>query len=60
MTWFTKLKLSLGKTSAAISVGISKIFTHAKLSEADIAEFEDLLISSDLGTNATDNIIQEL
>ena len=60
MTWFNKLKLSLGKTSAAISVGISKIFTHAKLSEADIAEFEDLLISSDLGTNATDNIIQEL
>ncbi len=60
MTWFNKLKFSLGKTSSVISVGITKIFTHKKLSEDDISEFEDLLISCDIGVNTTQNIIDEL
>lgn len=60
MTWFGKLKKGLYKTSSLISGGVSKIFTHGKLNEDDIAELEDLLISADLGSTVTNNIIQEI
>ena len=53
----TRIKNKLAKSSSKISNGISKIFTHKKLDEEVLEELEDLLISSDIGVRAAEEII---
>ena len=60
MSWFSKLKDSLKKTSDKISDGISTIISKKKLDQETLAELEDLLISADLGVEASQRIINEL
>jgi fused signal recognition particle receptor len=54
------IKNKLSKTSGKISGGISQIFTHKKLDNNLLEEFEDLLLSSDVGIEATSDFIKDL
>ncbi|MCW5771132.1 MAG: signal recognition particle receptor subunit alpha, partial [Rhodospirillaceae bacterium] len=50
MSWFSRLKSGLAKTSAKIGDGITGLFKGGrKLDAAAIGELEELLIQSDLG-----------
>jgi fused signal recognition particle receptor len=60
MNWFKKLTGGLSKTSSQLGQGIKKLFTHKKLDEAVLAEFEELLISSDMGPHAASEITAKL
>lgn len=60
MSWFSRLKESLVKTSGKLKSGIDHIFFHKKLDDEAIEEFEELLIASDLGVITTNEIINEL
>ncbi|MFN7039220.1 MAG: signal recognition particle-docking protein FtsY [Alphaproteobacteria bacterium] len=59
-TWFNKLKEGLSKTSNKINEGISNIFTKSKLDKETITELEELLLSSDIGIEATSKIIDSI
>ena len=59
-TWFQKLKSSLSKSSSSISQGITKIITSKRLDEATLQDLEDLLISADIGVDASVSIIENL
>ncbi len=60
MGWFDRLKSGLGKSSQALSDGISRIFTGQKLDAELLQELEDMLISSDLGIDASHTIIENI
>ncbi|MGH7002460.1 MAG: signal recognition particle receptor subunit alpha, partial [Alphaproteobacteria bacterium] len=50
MSWFTRLKAGLAKSSAKLGDGITGIFKGGRqLDEAAIGDLEELLIQSDLG-----------
>ena len=51
--WFKKLKKSLSKSSDKISGGIKKILKSKKIDESTLQELEELMISSDLGVEAS-------
>ncbi len=58
--FFQKLGLGLKKSSTRLTSGLSGIFKNAKLDPQTLEELEELLISSDLGIKATNQIIGEL
>lgn len=60
MSWFTKLKSGLFKSSNTISKGITQIFTHKTLDQEALDELEDTLIMSDMGTAVAKAIITSL
>ena len=60
MGWFDKLKTGLKKSSDKLKDGIGSIFTKTKLNEEIIEDFENLLISTDIGINLTNAIIKKL
>lgn len=60
MSWFQKLKQGLKKTSDKLSTGITDIFTKKKLDAEALLELEELLITSDLGVEASQKVIKEL
>ncbi len=47
--WLARLGAGLKKSSAAITGGLTRIFTHKKVDAATIDELEELLITADLG-----------
>jgi fused signal recognition particle receptor len=55
-----KLKSGLGKTRVGFIGKIANIFTGKAITESTIEEFEELLISSDIGVMTTDLIIEAL
>lgn len=55
-----KLKTSFNSTAQKLNSNLTSIFTHAKLDDATLQEFEDLLLSCDFGINVTDTIIAKL
>ena len=57
MSFFKKLKQGLAKSSSKISEGINDIFVKKKLDDETLEELEDLLITSDLGPEASSEII---
>jgi len=59
-TWLDKLKNGLSRSSSHISAGISGIFLSRKLDEAALEELEDLLISADLGVQASSDLVSML
>ena len=60
MSWFSKLKSGLSKTSEKISSGIDNILHKRKLDSETAEELEDLLISADLGIETSRYLIKEL
>jgi fused signal recognition particle receptor len=60
MGWFDRLRSGLGKSSQALSDGISRIFTGQKLDAELLQELEDMLISADLGIDASQKIIENI
>lgn len=60
MSWFEKLKQGLSKTSAKITVGLDNILHKRKLDKESAEELEDLLISADLGVDASQYLVKEL
>ena len=59
-TWLQRLKSGLARSSGALSEGIAAIFTRRKLDAAAIAELEDMLVRSDLGTDTAERIVATL
>lgn len=60
MGWFDRLRSGLGKSSQALSDGISRIFTGQKLDAELLQDLEDMLISADLGIDASQKIIENI
>lgn len=58
MSFWEKLGLGLKKSSAKITTGISDIFTKKKLDAATLEELEELLLTADLGVQASAKIMQ--
>ena len=52
MSWFSKLKQGLSRTSDKLTTGVASVFTDRRLDEAALEELEDLLIMADLGPGA--------
>lgn len=59
MSWFSRLKQGLSKTSSGLSSGISDIFTKRRLDDEALEELEELLISADLGAASAASIVAE-
>ena len=51
-----KFKLGLNKSSSSLSEGITNIFKKRKIDQNLLQEFEDLLISSDVGIETAQNL----
>ena len=60
MSWFNKLKTGLTKSSSKISTGIADVITKRKLDDDTLEELEDVLLGADLGTQATQRIMDDL
>lgn len=60
MSWFSKLKSGLSKTSQKISTGIDEIFNKRNLDEETAEELEELLISADLGVETSAYFVKNL
>ncbi|MEM9838642.1 MAG: signal recognition particle-docking protein FtsY [Pseudomonadota bacterium] len=58
--FFSRLTSGLSRTSQKLTGGVADIFTKKKLDEDTIEELEDLLISADLGMDATERVISRL
>ena len=58
--WFTRLKKGLKKSSGAMSGGITGIFTKRKLDDETLEEFEELLITTDLGVSVAGKVTEAL
>ena len=56
--WFEKRRSGLKKSSDKISTGISDIFTKRKIDGETLEELEELLLVSDIGYEATSEIIK--
>jgi len=59
-TWFKRLTDGLKKSTTKITEGITTLVTHRKLDDDMLEELEDLLITSDLGITAAQDLIQKL
>lgn len=59
-SWFARLTGGLTKTSSRLGEGITKIFTHEKLDDATLDDFEDILIQADLGVETAMRIRDQL
>lgn len=57
--WLQKLKSGLSRSSQNLSLGISEIFTSAKLSPEKLEELEEILICSDMGATNASKIIKD-
>ncbi|MEM1409416.1 MAG: signal recognition particle receptor subunit alpha, partial [Pseudomonadota bacterium] len=57
---FGRLAAGLSRTSQRLTSGVTEIFTKRKLDDEALEEFEDLLISADLGLAATEKVISRL
>ena len=60
MSWLSRLRSGLNKTSSRISEGISDIFTKRKLDNAALDEIEELLITADLGVETAAHIRERI
>ncbi len=60
MGFFSKLKESLTKTKNAIASKISQIFTRDKIGDEFYDDLLDILISSDISVNTSEQIVEDL
>ena len=56
--WFEKIKSGLKKSSDKISTGLTDIFSKRKIDVDTLDELEELLLTSDIGYEATSEIIK--
>ena len=59
-SWFARLKDGLKRSSSKPTTGIADIFTKRRLDDDALEEFEDLLITSDLGVTTAAKLGAEL
>ncbi|HAY49448.1 MAG TPA: signal recognition particle-docking protein FtsY, partial [Thalassospira sp.] len=59
-SWFSRLKDGLKRSSSKLTTGIADIFTKRRLDDDALEEFEDLLITSDLGVTTAAKLSAEL
>jgi fused signal recognition particle receptor len=59
-SWFARLKDGLKRSSSKLTTGIAEIFTKRRLDDDALEEFEDLLITSDLGVTTAAKLGAEL
>jgi len=59
-SWFQRLKTGLGRSSAALTDGITGVFRKRKLDAETLEELEDILIQSDLGVETSMAITERL
>ncbi|RCK52301.1 cell division protein FtsY [Thalassospira profundimaris] len=59
-SWFARLKDGLKRSSSKLTTGIADIFTKRRLDDDALEEFEDLLITSDLGVTTAAKLSGEL
>ncbi|HIW03248.1 MAG TPA: signal recognition particle-docking protein FtsY [Firmicutes bacterium] len=57
---FAKIKAALKKTKDAIAYRLNKLFTGGVLNDEFYDELETLLLSADIGSETTENILDEL
>ncbi len=57
--WLSRLKTGLTKSSSKLSDGITGIFTKRKLDEETLAQFEELLITTDLGPATAAKLVED-
>lgn len=57
---FAKIKAALKKTKDAIAYKLNKLFTGGVLNDEFYDELETLLLSADIGSETTENILDEL
>ena len=55
--WFARLKNGLKRSSSKLTAGIADIFTKRRLDDDALEEFEDLLITSDLGVTTAAKLL---
>ncbi len=60
MSWISKLKAGLSKTSSKIISGIDDIFNKRRLGADTALELEDLLITTDMGAENAQKIVKQL
>lgn len=60
MSFFSRLKAGLSKSSGKITEGVSAIFTRRTLDAAMLEELEELLITADMGAAVAAEITAEL
>ncbi|MDP2699609.1 signal recognition particle-docking protein FtsY [Thalassospira sp.] len=59
-SWFSRLTDGLKRSSSKLTTGIADIFTKRRLDDEALQEFEDLLITSDLGVATAAKLGAEL
>ena len=57
---FAKIKSALKKTKDAIAYKLGKLFTGGVLNDEFYEELESILLSADIGSETTENILEEL
>ena len=60
MSWFGRLKEGLSRSAGALSQGLAGVFGSAAVDTATLQDLEELLISSDLGVQASARIAAQL
>jgi fused signal recognition particle receptor len=58
--WFGRLRAGLSRSSARLNEGINAIFNRRRLDDAALEEFEELLISSDMGIGVAGEVTESL
>ncbi len=58
LSWFTRLREGLSRSSSSIGTGIADIFTKRKLDAAMLEDLEDVLIRADLGIATSTRICE--
>jgi len=56
MSIFNKFKIGLGKSSTGLTDGFKNIFSKKKIDENVLAEFEELIITSDAGVDVANEL----
>ena len=57
--WLRKLGLGLKKSSDKLTTGLNDIFNKQKTDSQTLEELEELLLTADIGVNATNEIIEK-
>lgn len=57
MSWLSRLKAGLSKTSNNITQGITSVFTKRRLDAETLAELETLLVQADVGAGASAKVV---
>jgi fused signal recognition particle receptor len=58
--WFGRLRQGLARSSARLNDGINTIFLRRRLDDEALAELEELLIASDMGTGIAGEVTESL